>query len=185
MPEAVRVRDGWLAGATRAPSPNCDARPPGTVVDLIVVHAISLPPGEFGGPWIRQFFTDGLDPDRHPYFREIAGLRVSAHFLIDRRGGLTQFVDVHDRAWHAGESSWDGRTACNDFALGIELEGCDERPFADAQYDALVTLVRELRERFPAIGPERIVGHADVSPGRKTDPGPCFDWLRFRASLAA
>lgn len=185
MAEPGREPDGWLPGVTRAPSPHCDCRPAGTAVDLVVVHAISLPPGEFGGPWVRRFFTEGLDPDAHPYFREIAGLRVSAHFFVDRRGAVTQFVDVHERAWHAGESVWEGRVACNDYAVGIELEGCDEQPFEAAQYDALVALIGALRARFPAITPERVVGHADIAPGRKTDPGPCFDWALLRRRLAA
>lgn len=171
---------GWLPRARRVDSPNFDARPAGTAIDLIVIHAISLPPGEFGGPHVEALFTNRLDARAHPYFAGIASLRVSAHFFIDRAGQLTQFVDLHARAWHAGVSRWEGRERCNDFSIGIELEGCDEQAFTDAQYDALNALVDELAARLPAVNRLRLVGHRDIAPGRKTDPGPHFDWARVR-----
>ncbi len=173
MPE---TDSGWLQAARRIESPNQDERPAGELVRLIVIHAISLPPNEFGGPGIIELFTNRLEPQAHPYYREIHALRVSAHFLIRRDGELIQFVSCARRAWHAGVSSWQGRERCNDFSIGIELEGCDELPFADAQYPALDALLAELRRRYPV---EAIVGHSDIAPGRKTDPGPCFDWSRL------
>lgn len=176
---------GWLPESEYLPSPNCDERPDDARVDLVIIHAISLPPGEFGGPCVRHFFTNVLDHSTHPYFAEIESLRVSAHFLIERDGTLVQLVDVHRRAWHAGESQWCGRDRCNDYSVGVELEGCDEQPFEDAQYETLHRLLRWLAGVFPAITPERVVGHSDVAPGRKTDPGPCFDWARARAALPA
>lgn len=166
---------GWLSDARRVPSPNFDERPADEPIRLIVIHAISLPPGEFGGPEIIQLFTNCLDPEAHPYFREIRDLRVSAHFLVRRDGELIQFVPCAGRAWHAGTSSWMGRENCNNFSLGIELEGCDELPFADAQYLTLNRLLADLRRRFSI---EAVVGHSDIAPGRKTDPGPFFDWHR-------
>lgn len=168
---------GWLPLARRLPSPNCDARPAGAAIELLVIHAISLPPDEFGGPGIIDLFTNRLDPAEHPYYRSICDLRVSAHFLIRRAGELIQFVSCDQRAWHAGASSWRGRSACNDFSVGIELEGCDTTPFSSMQYQTLATLVNELRARFPIAD---IVGHSDIAPGRKTDPGPHFDWKRLR-----
>lgn len=173
---------GLLDAASFVPSPNCDDRPPGTAVELLVVHAISLPPGEFGGPGIVELFANRLDPQAHPYYREIAGLRVSAHFLVRRDGGLIQFVPCARRAWHAGVSNWCARERCNDFSVGIELEGTDDGPFEPVQYERLAALTRALRERYPIAG---IVGHSDIAPGRKTDPGPGFDWTRYRALLAA
>jgi AmpD protein len=169
--------DGWLEGVQRIRSPNQDERPPGELVSLIVVHAISLPPGQFGGDGIVQLFTNRLDPAAHPYFVKISGLQVSAHFLVRRDGQLIQFVSCQQRAWHAGLSSWQGRVRCNDFSLGIELEGCDELPFEEVQYVCLVDLLQRLCARYPI---EAVVGHSDVSPGRKTDPGPGFDWQRLR-----
>ncbi|MCU0834020.1 MAG: 1,6-anhydro-N-acetylmuramyl-L-alanine amidase AmpD [Chromatiaceae bacterium] len=166
------------------PSPNHDPRPPATEVDLLVIHGISLPPGELGGPWIEQLFQNRLDWEAHPYFATIRGLRVSAHLLIRRDGELIQLVDFAERAWHAGVSSFAGRGACNDYSIGIELEGADTIPYTDAQYRVLAETVRELMRRFPAIGPERIVGHSDIAPGRKTDPGPAFDWARLRGAIA-
>lgn len=162
--------------ARRVPSPNFDSRPESVSVQLIVVHAISLPPGEFGGSGIVQLFTNCLDPLAHSYFSQIQGLRVAAHFLISREGELIQFVSCNQRAWHAGVSSWRGRENCNDFSIGIELEGCDQIPFADAQYLTLDLLLAELDRRYPI---EAVVGHSDIAPGRKTDPGPCFDWSRI------
>lgn len=166
---------GWLSAARRVPSPNCDERPVDESVRLIVIHAISLPPGEFGGAEIIQLFTNSLDPEAHPYFREIQGLRVSAHFLVRRDGELIQFVPCFRRAWHAGASSWKDRENCNDFSIGIELEGCDQIPFEDDQYAVLNVLLAELRKHYSI---EAVVGHSDIAPGRKTDPGPCFDWHR-------
>ncbi len=156
-------------------SPNQDERPDGEVITLIVIHAISLPPGEFGGQGIEQLFTNSINPAEHPYYQGIHQLRVSAHFLIRRDGELLQFVPCAKRAWHAGQSSWQGRSRCNDFSIGIELEGCDDQPFTDAQYDALSDLLAVLRKRYPI---RDIAGHADIAPQRKTDPGPNFDWSR-------
>jgi AmpD protein len=172
-----RLQDGWLSGALRCASPNFDARPPGTEVTLIVVHAISLPPDEFGGPGVEALFTNTLDPCAHPYYATICDLRVSAHFFIRRDGTLLQFVSADARAWHAGVSSWQGRERCNDFSIGIELEGCDTQPFEAVQYQRLARLLRTLCARYP-VG--AVVGHSDIAPGRKTDPGPCFDWRRLR-----
>lgn len=180
-PQAAEA--GWLTGARRVPSPNQDARPAGMDIDLVVVHAISLPPDEFGGPYIEQLFTNTLDCTAHPYFAGLRDLRVSAHFFIARDGALCQFVDLFARAWHAGVSRWAGRERCNDFSVGIELEGCDTRPFAEAQYQALAVLLDELFRRLPALETARVVGHSDVAPGRKTDPGPHFDWARARRGL--
>ena len=165
----------WVA------SPHFDERPEGERVGLLVIHNISLPPGEFGGPWIDDLFLGRLDPDAHPFFREIEGLRVSSHFLIRRDGELIQYVDTDKRAWHAGLSQWKGREKCNDFSIGIELEGADDVPFAEPQYETLATLTRALFDRY---GPLDIAGHSDIAPERKTDPGPWFDWDRFRASVA-
>ncbi len=167
---------GWLSDARHIPSPNCDERPPGEPIRLVVIHAISLPPGEFGGPEIIALFTNRLDPEAHPYFREIQGLRVSSHFLIRRDGELIQFVSCARRAWHAGVSNWMGRDRCNDFSVGIELEGCDRLAFEDAQYQALNRLLTALRHRYPI---EALAGHSDIAPRRKTDPGPRFDWHRL------
>lgn len=171
---------GWLAGAVRCDSPNFDARPEGCGVELIVVHAISLPPDEFGGPGVEDLFCNRLDPQAHPYYATICDLRVSAHFFIRRDGGLIQFVSADDRAWHAGASQWRGRERCNDFSIGIELEGCDTQPFEPAQYERLAALLRVLRAHYPI---EDVVGHSDIAPGRKTDPGPFFDWERLRGML--
>jgi len=172
--------DGLLPGATFIASPNCDQRPADTPVVLVVVHAISLPPGEFGGDGIERLFTNRLDSQAHPYYRDIHALRVSAHFLIRRDGSVLQFVRCGERAWHAGVSQWRDRQRCNDFSIGIELEGCDELPFEPAQYTVLARLIRVLRRSYAL---EDIVGHADIAPGRKTDPGPCFDWPRLRELL--
>lgn len=168
--------DGWLPRAQRIPSPNFDERPVGMAVCLVVVHAISLPPGEFGGQGIVDLFTNQLDPQAHPYYQEIADMRVSAHFLIRRDGRLIQFVSIAHRAWHAGVSTWDGREQCNDFSIGIELEGCDELPFAAAQYFTMNALLADLSRRCPL---QAVVGHSDIAPGRKTDPGTGFDWRRL------
>jgi len=174
----------WLVDVRRVASPNCDARPVDGEVSLIVVHGISLPPGEFGGPWIDALFTNRLDPGLHPYFAEIGGLRVSSHVLIRRDGELVQYVAFDCRAWHAGQSCYQGRADCNDFAIGIELEGEDHTPYTDVQYQRLSELVAVLRRQFPRVGVDAIVGHCDIAPGRKTDPGPAFDWRRLRDLLA-
>lgn len=174
----------WLAHAQPRPSPNQDARPPGIAVDLLVIHNISLPPGEFGGPWIDDLFMNRLDPLAHPYFRALADLRVSAHLLIRRDGALIQYVGLHDRAWHAGVSRFADRDHCNDFSIGIELEGTDDLAYTDWQYQRLIETTQHIRRLFPAIGIERIVGHCDIAPGRKTDPGPAFDWAGLRKALA-
>jgi AmpD protein len=173
--------DGLASGVSYVPSPNCDERPPGTAIELLVVHAISLPPGEFGGPHIEALFTNRLDPSLHPYYAGIAGLRVSAHFLVQRDGAITQFVPCGRRAWHAGDSSWRGRARCNDFSIGVELEGADDAPFEPVQYAVLASITRALRARYAIAD---IVGHSDIAPGRKSDPGPHFDWNRYRALLA-
>lgn len=170
--------EGWLAGVRRIPSPNVDERPPGESVCLLVVHNISLPPGEFGGEGVINLFTNRLDPQAHPYYAGIKDLRVSAHFFIRRDGELIQFVPCDKRAWHAGISQWGGRERCNDFSIGVELEGTDDLPYSDAQYDSLAGLTARLKARYPLLD---ITGHADIAPGRKTDPGPSFDWARFRA----
>lgn len=173
---------GWLEQVERCPSPNFNARPTGEI-SLLVIHNISLPPGQFGTGCVQQFFLNRLDSQAHPFFAEIAGLQVSAHFLIERSGQVTQFVSCLERAWHAGQSVFSGRSGCNDFAIGIELEGTDQTPYADAQYAALQALTRACMLRYPQITPERICGHSDIAPDRKTDPGPAFDWARFRAAL--
>ncbi|MCP5158212.1 MAG: 1,6-anhydro-N-acetylmuramyl-L-alanine amidase AmpD [Gammaproteobacteria bacterium] len=180
----VDASTGLLGAARQASSPNCDDRPPSCTVDLIIVHGISLPPGEFGGPWIDALFANTLDPTAHPYFASIAGLHVSAHLLIRRNGELVQYVPFHRRAWHAGESVYADRRRCNDFSIGIELEGADHIPYDDRQYPALATSIRALWEAYPSIHPDRLAGHADIAPGRKTDPGPAFDWQRLRRLLA-
>ena len=173
-------REGLLAGCAYIPSPNCDERPE-VAIELLVIHAISLPPGEFGGDGVQRLFTNMLDAAAHPFYQTIAGLRVSAHFFIRRDGHLIQFVPCTRRAWHAGVSCWQGRERCNDFSLGIELEGSDFVPFTDAQYATLGRLTRILRSAYPIRG---IAGHRDIAPQRKTDPGPCFDWTRYLTSLA-
>jgi len=172
---------GWTRDAVAMPSLHHDARPDGVSIDLIVIHNISLPPGEFGGPGIPDLFLGRLDCDAHPYYERLRGLRVSAHFLIRRDGAVLQFVSCLDRAWHAGQSEWRGRARCNDFSVGIELEGTDDTPFEDRQYAALARLGRSLLARYPIVD---VTGHSDIAPGRKTDPGPCFDWARFRRDLA-
>jgi len=172
-------RHGWLragTGVTLTPSPNCDARPASVDVSLLVIHNISLPPGQFGGPYIEELFTNRLDVNTHPWFAQLAGLRVSAHFLIRRAGDIIQFVATDKRAWHAGVSCHAGRTRCNDFSIGIELEGTDTLPYTDAQYATLATLTRLLRTRYPLAA---VRGHVHIAPGRKTDPGQTFDWRRY------
>lgn len=174
--------DGWLAGVRRLPSPNCDDRPHGEI-SLLVIHNISLPPGQFGSDAVARLFLNRLDPHAHPAFAELAGLRVSAHLFIDRGGRSLQFVPFGRRAWHAGRSRYAGRPACNDFAVGIELEGTDTSGYEAVQMRVLVAVTRALLARYPALAAQRIVGHCDIAPGRKTDPGPGFDWPRLRALL--
>ena len=171
---------GWVAGCRHVCSPNCDERPADARVELLVVHAISLPPGRFGGGDVEALFTNRLDATADPFYPTICGLQVSAHFLIRRDGELVQFVPTRLRAWHAGQSSWRGKPRCNDFSIGIELEGCDEVGFAGAQYERLAALVNVLCRAFPI---EAIAGHSEIAPGRKTDPGPCFDWTRLMQRL--
>lgn len=168
----------------QCPSPNNDERPPETKIDLLVIHNISLPPGEFGGPWIDDFFLNRLDPDAHPYFRDICKMRISAHLLIRRDGGLVQYVPLPKRARHAGESTFQGRNGCNDFSIGIELEGTDDIPYTEAQYQALALVTQKIMQAYPAITPEHITGHSDIAPNRKTDPGPAFDWEYYHTLLA-
>ncbi len=171
---------GWYSGVHRLPSPNFDARPAHTPISLLVIHSISLPPDEFGGHGICQLFTNTLDCSTHPYYAQLAGLHVSAHFLVRRDGSIFQFVGCAYRAWHAGVSQWQARLHCNDYSIGIELEGCDSAPFESRQYLALIRLTRHLKRYYPL---HQIVGHADIAPGRKTDPGPLFDWERYLGQL--
>ncbi len=180
-----KFANGWLACARPVLSPNFNARPTEAVPELIVIHGISLPPGEYGGPYIEALFTNQLDPGDHAYFSEVAHLTVSAHFLTRRDGAIVQFVSTDDRAWHAGESCWEDRSNCNDFSIGIEVEGCDEANYAMPQYRALAELIRALRNQYPAIQRDAIVGHSDIAPARKTDPGPAFDWLQLKQLLTA
>jgi len=168
---------GVLAAARQCRSPNHDARPEGSLIELLVIHNISLPPGHFGGQAVEELFMNMLDCAAHPYFESLRGLRVSAHFLIRRGGELVQFVPCDLRAWHAGASSWRGRSRCNDFSIGIELEGTDQKPYTEKQYRRLAFLTRTLRARYPITA---VAGHSDIAPGRKTDPGPSFDWERYR-----
>ena len=174
------AQGGWVAGARRVLSPNCDSRPPGTEISLLLLHSISLPRGKYGSDAIEQLFTNRLDATAHPSFAELAGLRVSAHFLLRRDGELLQFVPLQARAWHAGVSRWRGRERCNDFSVGIELEGVDDAPFEGAQYRRLAALVRELGARLPL---RALAAHSDVAPGRKSDPGTRFDWARLLGAL--
>lgn len=172
---------GWLRSARHCPSPNAGPRPPGACIDLLVIHSISLPPGVYGGPEVEQLFTNRLDWDAHPYFQQIRGTQVSAHFFIRRDGELVQFVDADARAWHAGASQWRGRANCNDDSVGIELEGLEGQTFEAAQYAALEALCNALAQRYPVA---HIAGHEHIAPGRKQDPGPGFDWQRLRSGLA-
>ena len=180
---AVSPGAGLIRPATQCPSPNQDERPGGAEPDLIIIHCISLPPEEFGGKHIESLFTNCLDPEAHPYFREIEGLRVSAHLLIRRDGEMVQFVPFERRAWHAGESGFRGRRCCNDYSIGIELEGTDETPYTDIQYERLARVIQAIMRTYPRITTRRIAGHCDVAPARKTDPGPAFDWLRLYDGL--
>ncbi len=178
------IRDGILANARYLPSPNCNARPANADIELLVVHNISLPPGEFGGGWIDDLFLNRLDTNAHPAFASLHGLRVSAHLLIRRDGGIRQYVPFHLRAWHAGVSRYQGRGNCNDFSIGIELEGTDHTPYSDKQYDALGETIVRLLNHYPTLHPDRITGHSDIAAGRKSDPGPAFDWRRLYNQLS-
>jgi AmpD protein len=181
----VDLATGLMRGAKQIASPNYDARPAGVEADLIVIHGISLPPGEFGGPWIERLFTNALPAEIHPYFAEVAPLRVSSHLVVQRDGALTQYVSFADRAWHAGQSNYQGRAACNDFSVGVELEGTDTLPYEATQYEALAAVVAALCAAYPRLSADRLVGHSDIAPGRKTDPGPAFDWPRARVLIGA
>ncbi|MCP4474821.1 MAG: 1,6-anhydro-N-acetylmuramyl-L-alanine amidase AmpD [Gammaproteobacteria bacterium] len=174
---------GWLQEVRLRASPHFNDRPITSAIDLLVVHGITLPPGQFGGIYIDDLFLGQLDSDAHPFFATIAAVQVSAHALIDRQGALTQYVSFLQRAWHAGASHWQGRDNCNDFSIGVELEGCDEVPYTKAQYQTLAQLAQLLMDNFSGIMPQRIVGHSDIAPQRKTDPGPAFDWDYFRSLL--
>jgi AmpD protein len=174
---------GWLDGLRHLPSPNKNERPKGTIVDLLVIHNISLPPNQFGGGYIDALFCNTLDCSVHPFFEQLRNLTVSAHFLIERSGAITQYVALDQRAWHAGQSHWQGRDNCNDFSVGIELEGADAIAYTNEQYTALQQLTQKIMHFFPAITVDRIVGHSDIAPARKTDPGAAFDWVRFRNSV--
>lgn len=175
----------WLRGARHSPSPNANERPDAADISLIVVHGISLPPGEFGTGCVEAFFTNTLDTDADPRLADLADARVSSHLLINRRGSVTQFVPFDRRAWHAGVCAYQGREDCNDFSIGIELEGTDTAPYAPAQYRRLAAVVRALLRRYPRLGLGTIVGHAEIAPERKTDPGPAFDWPRLYRLLAS
>ena len=177
------MHEGWLQQARKVSSANCSPRPPGCDPELLVIHNISLPPGCYGGDCIERLFTNCLDWDEHPFFEEIRDIEVSAHLLIQRDGQLLQFVNLLQRAWHAGQSCYQGRENCNDFSIGVELEGTDEDPYTDVQYAVLAAVTAALVDYFPTMDVARIVGHSDIAPGRKTDPGPAFDWQRYRNEL--
>ncbi|TRW50561.1 1,6-anhydro-N-acetylmuramyl-L-alanine amidase AmpD [Aliidiomarina halalkaliphila] len=183
--ETLTIDQHRCTQATYFPSPHADERPDEADISLLVVHSISLPPGEFGGPYITDLFMGTLDPSVHPYFQEIAGLKVSAHAVIRRNGKLEQYVDFNRRAWHAGVSSWCGRDRCNDFSIGVELEGTDHTPYTDEQYRTLAQLTVALQQKYPKISNTNITGHEDIAPGRKTDPGPAFNWNDYRQQVAA
>jgi len=183
-PLKIDSATGLLTGVRQVLSPHCDARPAGTVAELLVVHGISLPPGEFGGPWIDRLFTGTLPPEAHPFLGELAGARLSAHALVRRDGAIVQYVPFGERAWHAGASQYRGRSTCNDFSVGVELEGTDDTPYTEAQYQQLAALAAALLAAYASLSAEHIVGHSDIAPGRKTDPGAAFDWPRFRALLS-
>ena len=177
------ITKGWLKRAKKLESPNADPRPDANDISLLVIHNISLPPAQFGGPYIEQLFSNNLNPDDHPYFRDIYKLQVSSHLLIDRQGYITQFVPFDQRAWHAGVSEFEGRQRCNDFSIGIELEGTDDIAYTDIQYSVLAQVSQQIMAQYPAITMDRIVGHSDIAPERKTDPGQAFDWQRYKQLL--
>ncbi|WP_040521684.1 1,6-anhydro-N-acetylmuramyl-L-alanine amidase AmpD [Aliiglaciecola lipolytica] len=179
----LQINTGWLSCAKRSECDHFDCRPIEHDISLLVIHNISLPPGEFGGPHIVDFFAGKLQPDHHPFFEQIYQMRVSSHLLIRRDGEIVQFVGFEQRAWHAGVSSFQGRTRCNDFSIGIELEGTDNDAYSEAQYKSLVHVTKVIMHNYPAISLGRIVGHNDIAPGRKTDPGSSFDWAQYRQQL--
>ena len=183
MPITLDSNKQWLSDVRQVPSPNCDDRPANSEVDMVIIHGISLPPREYGGPHIDQLFTNTLNPKEHPYFAEIVALRVSSHVLVNRQGEITQYVPFDSRAWHAGESAFEGRGCCNDFSIGIELEGCDDEDYAPLQYEIAASLVKLLMIYFKGINKQRVVGHCHVAPGRKTDPGAAFNWDYFYSLL--
>ncbi len=178
-----QVVNGWLQPAEIIPSPNFDSRPLGCDVDLLVIHNISLPPGEYGGGDVQRFFCNTLDCQKHPYFENLIDLKVSSHLLIDRQGVVTQFVAFDKRAWHAGHSNFYGREACNDFSIGIELEGVDDQAYSECQYRSLIAVTKVLMKTFPALNKQHIVGHNTIAPDRKTDPGEAFDWDQYLLAL--
>ena len=178
------IKDHWLSTARRVESPNCANRPDAQDISLLVIHGISLPPGEFGGPHVDELFCNTLDPSAHAYFAGICQLRVSSHLLVRRDGEIVQYVPFNKAAWHAGESCFEGRVRCNEFSIGIELEGTDDTPYTEAQYSQLAMVSELLMQTYPRISPQRIAGHSDIAPGRKTDPGPGFDWEKYRCLLA-
>lgn len=180
----MRIKQHWLVDAEHCPSPHFNQRPAHAVIDMIVIHNISLPPKQFGAQYIKDFFQGKLDHSQHAYFESIKTLKVSAHLLIDRLGQITQFVSFANRAWHAGQSVWQGCENCNDFSIGIELEGADDIAFTESQYRALNTVIHLLQQHYPSISKDRIVGHSDIAPGRKTDPGPAFDWQQIAVKFA-
>lgn len=179
----INKKTGLIGDTEYISSPNADDRPDDSPAELIVIHNISLPPGEFGGPYIAQLFTNDIDPTVHPYFADICDLKVSAHALIKRTGEITQFVPFHKRAWHAGASNYCGREKCNDFSIGIELEGTDDAPYEDVQYTQLANLINTLQKTYPELVKDAITGHCDIAPERKTDPGPAFDWNKLKQLL--
>jgi AmpD protein len=181
----LTIAMGLLSGVRAALSPNCDSRPANLVPELVVVHGISLPPGSYGGPWIERLFMNTLPAGEHPYFETIQHLRVSSHVLIARDGSLTQYVPFGMRAWHAGTSYWRGRGGCNDFSIGVELEGSDDEPYDDRQYETLASIVAALQHAYPSLAEGWIAGHSDIAPGRKTDPGPHFDWSLLEREIRA
>ncbi len=184
-PLSIDASTGLVASARQVASPNFDARPDGVVPDLIVVHGICLPPNEFGGPWIEALFLNRLPWEQHPYFKSIEGLIASTHLLIRRDGELVQFVSFNQRAWHAGKSNYCDRERCNDFSIGIELEGADDIPYEAVQYDVLSATINALCKAYPSLSRERVVGHGDIAPGRKTDPGPAFEWRKLKTLMGA
>jgi len=179
------IKGGWIESAERCPSPNHNDRPESTAPELLVIHNISLPPNRFGGGYIKQFFQNQLDRNAHPYFEEISELTVSAHLLIQRDGQVVQFVPFHKRAWHAGLSDYCGRAGCNDFSIGIELEGADDISYTQLQYTCLARVTASLIRQYPALNSDALIGHSDIAPGRKTDPGEAFNWNYYRNLLDA
>ncbi|GAA3910115.1 1,6-anhydro-N-acetylmuramyl-L-alanine amidase AmpD [Litoribacillus peritrichatus] len=179
----MHIIEGWLTSAERIPSPNFNERPAHRSPSLLVIHNISLPPGQYGGGYVERFFQNSLDSTEHPFFEEIKALQVSSHFFIRRNGDIVQFVSTDERAWHAGVSEFQGEDNCNDFSLGIELEGTDTDPYEPAQYQSLTKLTKALMAAYPLITTERIAGHSDIAPDRKTDPGPAFSWAEYRSAL--